>query len=246
MSTRKAVSILCGLMTVLLISLNTAANEKTILAESEAWANATERDGKGLYWDILRMVYEPEGMTVQPNTSTYKRSVGLLQDGRIDIMVGAYRNEIANVLYADSHFDADRVVAVMLNKNASRWEGESSLKDKHVAYIKGYELTDYLSVEFYKHEYYDRDQIFSLLNEGKMDYFLDAEADIKDVFAENRWKASDYHLALVKTLNLYFTFPQTERGEKLKQIFDRRFPDLIKDGQLKQAYEKWNWEYFPF
>jgi polar amino acid transport system substrate-binding protein len=40
-----------------------AGNSPTeIILASEEWANATNRDGTGLYWDIFRAVYEPVGI----------------------------------------------------------------------------------------------------------------------------------------------------------------------------------------
>jgi len=37
----------------------------TIRVSSEQWDHATHRDGSGLYWDIIRAVYEPAGIEVR-------------------------------------------------------------------------------------------------------------------------------------------------------------------------------------
>jgi len=63
---------------------------QTIKVYSEAWIDSTNKDGTGYYWDILREVFEQSGSTLSINTTTYKRSVGMVQTGEADLMVGAF------------------------------------------------------------------------------------------------------------------------------------------------------------
>ncbi len=231
----------------LMASAMAIANESglTIKVQSEAWTNATESDGRGLYWDILREVYEVDGVSVHTQTSTYKRSVGLVQDGLIDIMVGAYADEVKNVVYPKHHFDLDSVAALSLASatSSAEWTGLSSLTNKHVAYMRGYELEKYLDEDFYRHEYYSRDKIFQLIHDGKMDYFIDAEADIRFALQDRGLKEKHYQIQPLKQLKLYFVFSPTEKGAMLAQQFDQRFAKMINNGRLKALYEKHQWDY---
>ena len=223
-----------------------APSSQTILVESEAWEGATESDGTGLYWDILRAVFEIDGMTISPNTSTYKRSVGLLKNGKIDIMVGAYDGEINGVVYPRWHFDADRVAVVTAKRHSQDWHGMQTLDNKHVAYIKGYAFRDYIDVDFKKHEYYQRERVFELLQSGKIDYYIDAEAEIRSELAKGYLNATEYEVFPLKNLELFFVFADNTQGIHLRDMFDSRFETLLASGEIHRLYEKWGWEPFAF
>lgn len=216
-----------------------------IVIEAEAWSRATEADGTGLYWDLIRKVYEPEGITVKTNTSTYSRSIGLMKTGEVDAMVGAYADEVTGALYANHHFDAD-VVAALFRKGEIAWQGESSLKDKHIAAIKGYKLDEYITVPFKIHEYRDRGVIIKLLNEGKVDVFVDALMDIQEELKKNNVSKDRFETGIVKQLKLYIVFADNKRGKYLRDLFDQRFKVLLENGDIKRMFDQWNWPIFPF
>ena len=217
----------------------------TIKIEAEAWPRATEVDGRGMYWDIIRKIYEPEGVKVELGTSTYTRSVGLMKSGEVDAMVGAYANEIEGALYAKSHFDTD-VVAALFKKNSVTWQGEASLKGKHIASIKGYQLSDYISVPFKVHEYRDRKEIIRLLDDEKIDFFVDAQMDIQEELKKSYIPKNTFQLEIVKQLKVYIVFCDNDRGKYLRDMFDQRFNSLLQEGEIKRIFDKWNWPLYPF
>jgi polar amino acid transport system substrate-binding protein len=219
---------------------------QTISVYSEAWTDATNKDGTGYYWDILRAVFEQEGSTLSINISTYKRSVGMVQTGKADLMVGAYVDEIPNALYPKKHFDADKIAAVYKKDLLSDWQGESSLQGKKVGWVKGYELEKYIPQNYSTHEHYERDHIFELLESGKLEIFLDAEADIRHEMKARNIDESKYAISPVKSLKLYFVFADNERGQLLQSAFDRRFEEMLKSGELKALNDKWKWDVYPF
>lgn len=61
-----------------------------IRAASEEWSDYTGADGRGMAWDILREVFEPEGVKLEIRSVPYTRSIGLVQRGEADAQVGAY------------------------------------------------------------------------------------------------------------------------------------------------------------
>jgi len=88
-----------------------------ISVSSEEWEGATHPDGSGLYWDIIRLVYEPVGIKVNYSISSYARSVALVKQKRADAWVGSYLDEEDGVIYPKSHFDADDVSALFIKKS---------------------------------------------------------------------------------------------------------------------------------
>lgn len=231
-----------------LSSLSTVAAEypADVNLVSEAWEDATLEDGSGLYWDIMRLVYEPLGIRVNYSTTSYARSISLVKQEKADAWLGAYSDEVGGVLYPQWHFDADLVSALYKKKDALNWQGEQSLAGKNVGWIKGYGYNDYMDTKFKNKEYKSRKQAIKLLEAGRLDFFLDAKEELEEEVEKGYFNAADYEIKPIMQLNLYMAFSNNERGRQLKDIFDERFPQLLKSGEIQQLYNKWDWETFPF
>lgn len=214
---------------------------------SDEWKNATNNDGTGIYWEIFRAVYEPVGIKVNTTSRSYSGTVEMVKKKTHDALVGSYLNEIEGVIYPKQRFGADIVAAFFKKENAGSWKGEESLKDKKVAWIKGYSFDEYLSVPVHKMEYDKRKTIIKLLLEhNKVDYFLDALSDLKGEIEEEKINEELYSIEIVKKLDLYLAFADSERGKKLAGIFDERFPELVKSGEIKKIYDKWSKSNIPY
>ncbi len=214
-----------------------------ISVTSEAWEDATNKDGTGLYWDIIRLIYEPVGIKVKLNTHSYARSVALVKQKQADAWVGSYLDEEKDVIYPKSHFDADVVAALFIQTPAQVWQGEQSLEGKNVGWIKGYELHEYLDVKFNKRELSKREGVLDLLKNGSLDYFIDAVAEFDTHFSEILAQDPSLKLETIKHLNLYLGFAQNEKGQVLADIFDERFAKIVENGELKTLFEKWEFTY---
>lgn len=214
-----------------------------IAVSSESWEDATNKDGTGLYWDIIKLIYEPVGINVKLDTTSYARSVALVKQNQSDAWVGSYLNEEEDIIYPKSHFDADVVAAMFIKNPGLPWQGQQSLEGKNVGWIKGYELHEYLDVKFNKRELSNRDDVLALLKSGKLDYFIDAVAEFETHFDEALKQDKNLTTETIKHLNLYLGFAKTPKGQKLADIFDERFPKIIESGELKDLFKKWDFTY---
>ncbi|SLM31450.1 conserved exported hypothetical protein [Desulfamplus magnetovallimortis] len=221
------------------------ADEMTITFASEEWKDATHSDGTGLYWDIFRAVFEPEGYTVKVKKQSYDASVKMVEQKVVDAMVGAYEEEIEDGTYPANHFAVDVVQAVYKNDRLSQWKGLESIMNSTVAWIKGYSYDDYFSEEITTtlkiRRMNDRDAIFRLFDVGKLDFYIDAKADITDFFNTHtdQYQASFFNRQTLLELKLFVVFTKDERGEKLAAIFDRSMEDLLKRGEIRKLYDKY-------
>lgn len=225
------------------VTFSHATEVKDINVSSEAWEDATNKDGTGLYWDIIRLIYEPVGVAVKLDTSSYARSVALVKQSRADAWVGSYLDEEEGIIYPKSYFDADVVAAMFIDATGNQWQGEQSLEGKNVGWIKGYELHEYLDVAFNKRELINRDSVVSLLKSGRLDYFIDAVAEFDTHFSEALKKDTTLRLETIKHLNLYLGFANSPKGQKLADIFDERFALILENGSLKKLFDKWAFTY---
>jgi len=234
-----------GLCLLLCFSITSVHAESNVITFStESWKDATNKDGTGLYWDIFRAVYEPKGYTVKPKIRSYEGAVNLIKNKRVDVMVGSYIDEIEKVIYPKNYFAVDIVQAIHLKESKNEWNGLESINNKIVGWIKGYSYHDYLPEESLKNtavnRLHNRNTAFTLLSEKRLDYFIDAKADLSDFFNANaRYNAEDFERDTILELKLYIVFTNDEKGKKLAEIFDDRFSLLLAGGEIKKMYEKY-------
>ncbi|MBF0573699.1 MAG: transporter substrate-binding domain-containing protein [Desulfamplus sp.] len=240
-----------------ILSINSSmvhSNELTITFVSEEWKDSTHSDGTGLYWDIIRAVFEPAGYKVITINKSYAGSVSMVKKKAMDAMLGAYENEIADGVYPQTHFGVDVVQAVYRKGQKIEWKGIISIKKSTVAWIRGYSYDTYLSQDIAKslniRLFNNREEIFKFFETGKLDFYIDAEADITDFFKKyaNQYLEQDFIRQTFLELKLFVVFTFDERGRKLAAIFDRRMEELLKKGEIKKLYNKYpnaNFKY-PF
>jgi polar amino acid transport system substrate-binding protein len=216
-------------------------NPTEIIMASEEWANATNRDGTGLYWDIFRAVYEPVGIKTKFIIQTYNGSVKLVKKNRVDAAVGIYPEPIPGALFSQYPFVKDYVLALFKKNKLNQWNGRESLQNKKVAWIKGYSFDEYLEIPVLKREFSNRDTILRRLDNDQVDFFLDTRNDLESVLNKGIVEVSHYTVETVLELDRYLVFADNRKGRILKKIFDSRFPLLVKSGEIERLLAKWNW-----
>jgi len=216
-------------------------NPTEIILASEEWINATNSDGTGLYWDIFRAVYEPVGIKTKFIIQTYNGSVKLVEKNRADAAVGIYPDRIQGALTSQYPFVKDYILVLFKKIKLNQWNGQESLQNKKVAWINGYAFGEYLEVPVLKREFSSRDIILRQLDNDQVDFFLDTRNDIESVLNKGIVEVSQYTVEPVLELDRYLVFADNRRGRKLKQIFDSRFPHLVKSGEIERLFVKWNW-----
>jgi len=219
-----------------------AGNKLTdIIMASEEWTNATNRDGTGLYWDIFRAVYEPLGIKTKFIIQSYDGSVKLVKKNRVDAAVGIYPDPIQGALFSQYPFVKDYVLVLFKKNKLNHWNGQESLRNKKVAWINGYAYDDYLEIPVIKEEFSNRDTILRRLENDQVDFFLDTRNDMESVLNKGIVEVSQYTVETVLELDRYLVFADNQKGQKLREIFDYRFPHLVKSGEIERLFAKWNW-----
>lgn len=246
----KIARIIVSLLLPIFLIAPSYGQDKIISLSSEEWKDATQQDGVGLYWDIFRAVYEPEGYHIEYKIRSYEGSVNHLKNNSSDVMIGSYADEIEDVVYPENHFAVD-VVQVIYPKNRQiQWNGVETIRRRGVAWIKGYSYDDYLpervSNDINIRRLNSRDAGFILMRQGKIDFFMDASSDLTDYLSmSNKYQADDYLREDILELNLYPVFSNTEEGRKLAEIYDRRFSALLVNGKIGEMYAKYTGFTYP-
>lgn len=207
---------------------------------SDLWPEHTEADGSGLGWEILRRVFEPEGIQLKIHIVPYTRSIGLVQRGEADAWVGSYNNEVPGTLYPRWHYDADQVSALSLNSTPV--PSLDTLGGYRLAWIRGYDYQDYLPNLQHYTEIQRRSGILSMLELGHVDFYIDARTEVDDVL-DDAIDRSRYRVTPLMRLPLYLGFADTPRGRRLAGIFDQRMAALVASGELRPLFKRWNQPY---
>lgn len=223
-----------------------AEDKAAIHVATDSWEGYTNPDGSGLYFDMLRLVYESSGIDLNYTITPYKRSVLLVTSKLFDAWIASYENEKPNVIYPKIILDYDDVVALYKKKRFPDWKGEHSLKDKRLAWIRGYGYEDYLKVNTNWRELNERGPVISMLELDRVDAFLDHIEDVDALVEKSAIDMNAYQTGLVFRLDLYMGFADTERGRALADLWDNRMQALIASGELSALWKKWTKKDFPF
>ena len=241
--------LLCAVIFILLFKTSATqaiAQPKSIDLVSAPWVNGARDDGTGLYLDIMRLVYEPLGIKVKNKITNYSHSVALVKREEKDAWLGSYLSEEANIIYPKWHFDADVVCAFYKKSSGVDWQGATSLIGKNVGWVKGYNYNKYIDVNFNIKEFNTRKQAIKALENGELDFLLEAHNEMDNEFITHHLDETQFSRHHLMNLNIFLGFADNEKGKMLADIFDLRFALLLKSGEIKKLYNKWNWPIYPF
>lgn len=215
-----------------------AQNIKEVLIVSENWDTYTNKDGSGLYFDIVRMIYEPLGIKVKIKIYPYNRSSKMVERKLADAWLGSYIYEEDYALYPKYFFDKDIVTAMFKKERFPNFKGIKSLENREVCWIRGYGMDEYIDINLKKHERNDRKSILLSLEKDRFDIFLDDKFDMQDAIKKLKFDASKYHFVELLKFKLYPAFRNDAKGERLRSIWDEQFKKYLDDGSLKKLYIK--------
>jgi len=213
------------------------------------WENFTNKDGTGLYFEIVREVYEPAGIRMKFRIVPWKRAKKLIYGAKADALLGEYRE--AEFLMPRYPLYVEKTDAVYKKDALPGWEGPKSFVGKRLIWLRGYDyhetLAEELDIKQIKWDEVDTHaQAWGMIDEGRADFYMDAAVDIQQYIRKNAVKTDQYEIRNVYTNNVYMEFAKTPRSGELIKIYDQRIPELLKNGRLKQIYEKWDMEFPDF
>ena len=233
----------------LLLMTNLAWSETpaVIHITAENRDKATHADGSGLYWDMLRAVFEPQGIEVQPETAPYTRAVGMVRYRQADAVVGVYQREAEEhgLVLPEWHLDSD-VISVVFRKGQLQWQGWEALKGLHVGKVRGYRI-DGAEDEFLRpHRLRHQQQLLHHLKKGDIDVMINARNSLWSEVEQGQLDPQQWSVFTVDAHPVYIAFADTERGRTLAQHFDQGMSRLIGSAQLSELFNHWQWDTFEY
>lgn len=202
----------------------------------------TGADASGLVWEVLRLVFEPAGLRVRTSTVPYTRAVGLVARGDADAWVGAYPEETTGALFPKWHYAAEVIGALGLAR--APIPHLQDLGNFRLAWMRGYAFHKYLPRLRRYQEIQSYNGALAMLRLGHADYLIAARAELEGILTKA--EAPDaYRITDLALLPLYLGFANTPRGRELAALYDRRMAELVRSGELRPIFVRWQQPY-PF
>lgn len=205
----------------------------TIHVYCDDWPGFCQADGHGVYLDIVRAIYKPAGYGIHPHIVPYKRALAVVAQKGGDMAMGVYQEEVDGVHQPRFPASADDVTVLMKTKWLPDWEGEQSLRDQDVLWLRGWAFDKFISEPMRWYEIDSHAMALQLLAKGRYRYYLTAgvlypKADIPP----------DMTRVFLRWVPTYPIFADNEKGRQLARLWGPGMQSLIKTGALMDIYRR--------
>jgi polar amino acid transport system substrate-binding protein len=220
----------------------------TISVATPIWEDQTHEDGTGLFFDIIRKVYEPSGIRMKFEIMPWKRCEEMIGANQADVIPAAYKDDPGGV-YPKYPLYVDYTTAVFKKSRIKEWKGLQTLKEKNVIWLRGYNFHDVPALKALSLRWSEIDdyaQAWEMLKNDRVDAYLESLIDLERYIRKNKADMSTYQSEVLVAKNAYLKFSKSDKSKKLIEIYDKRIPELIASGELEALFKKWNVKFEPF
>lgn len=223
---------ICLLLCCLCTAVNCRAESIDVYCDD--WPGFCQKDGKGLYLEVVRAIYQPHGYQVTHHIVPYKRALAVIAKKGGDIAMGVYRDEVSGVKQSGYPASADDLTVFMLKKWQLQWQGEKSLEGQKVMWRRGWAFDKYIDATMKWHEIDSDEMAFQLLDKERYRYYLTA-----GVLFVDEAIPPDLHRAFLRWIPTYPIFADTQQGNRMLQLWDKGMVELIRSGALAEIYKRY-------
>lgn len=242
----------CVVLCALVSPHHSFANGKSgrvteVISAGPSWESFTNRDGTGLYHEVLNAVFALYGIRVRHEYVPSARADELVRLGWVDMMTCDDRAQpllrLARYpLYANDYhvlYDKERI---------GEWKGPETLRNKEVAAQKGFYHDWDFPVPVRIREMASGVKCLDMVLLGRSDFYVDDMAFIEDSIRESGVNVDRSRFLTRKAGNRSYhpVFSTTPRSDEVMRMYDDGMFRLHKNGTLKGIYKKWGFAYPDF
>ena len=220
----------------------------TIHIVTPSWVNQTHKDGTGLFFDIIRKVYEPVGIKMKFTIVPWKRAKMMIETNQADARLAVVRTGKEQVM-PEYPLYVDYTVAIFKKDTIRDWKGIETLNGKNAVWMRGYDfhkIHPLSDIQLEWSEINSWEQAWEMLEHDRVDVYIDALIDIAPYIKHHHIDMTPYRLETLYSRNAYMNFSESKRSKKLMEIYDKRIIELLHSGELKKCFEKWGVKFAPF
>jgi ABC-type amino acid transport substrate-binding protein len=215
-----------------------------VMVVGPSWETLTNRDGTGLYHDILRELFVGlYGIRVQRIYVPSERAYDLVREEKADLMTCHDRVDPPLMLARHPMFEG--TYYVFFNKeHVGEWQGEASLQDKTVAWRIGYYDQENFPVSVRPKEVKTGEAALGMVVLGRVDFYVDdlsfIETSIKN--SDMAYDREQFDIKPVGRRTYHPVLKDCERGHRVMELYDEGMETLYKNGTLSKLYAKWGYK----
>lgn len=219
---------------------------KKMSAVAPTWEGYTNSDGTGLYWEVIKSIYEPAGIKVKVKNIPWNRAMKMVTKYRTyNSIIGEYRDSEEDLIFPTYPIDVE-YMSVLSKSNTPGFEGYQSLSGKTVGWIKDYEVISKSRRDFKLKEFRDIQQGIQLLQSGKIDYLIEEADEIEAAIEKYKLPTENYKVAeMPEGTDVYVAFSVDNLSRELIEIYNERVYDLVENGEMAAIYKKWGHDEMP-
>ena len=228
------------LLAALILLFPVAARADEVLTASPYWQGFTSADGQGLYHDLMRAIYEPEGKTIRHLEVPAKRGRIMIREGAVDIYTCLPQAVTGLQLAAEPMYEGE--YHALFRKNAfPDWDGPTSMANKRVAWRLGYYSARDFSVPVQISETYTGVEALERVVRGVADFYVDDLNLITESIRTCKTPLDDneFRIESVGFRQYFPAFSESPRGRELRETFEQGMRSLSDRNRLAPIYEKW-------
>jgi len=193
------------------------------------WRDYTNADGSGIYFDLLRAVYPDHELDI--HIDSYHRTLSKYHNKQIDIVIGAYREDITQGLLPNWFLDTESPLTAYYKADTTTLKHLSDFEHLTVSWIRGYKFENLISYVKQPYLVNTVDMGFKLLNKSRVDVFIDYPQNVPEQYEEI---FSSFEVIPAK--HLYLSFQKNKYGKILADTFDKQMATLRESGKLAAIY----------
>lgn len=220
---------------------------KKVITTSPAWDTFTNRDGTGLYHEVMRKVFSLYGITVEHLYSNSGRSEKLVADNQADIMTCDDKASPPLVMGRYPLYQNDFFVFYK-KERIGLWRGNETLRDKEILSQATYYSADNFDVPVKVKNVHTGEQALKMIIWDRSDFYVDDMTLIRQSMRNSgiSFQLDEYAIKKVGSRRYFPLFNTDTRGKHLQDLYAKGLMALHTKGELKPIYDKWGYQYPDF
>ena len=249
----------CHLLLLLALCLpvlpaNAEKLPQKITVASEYWANQSHHDGTGLYFELMKAIYEPLGIKVEFLLEPFLRAKLATINGEADVFVGTYSQDYRgnDLLLTPKHpINTERTIAILHYDSDLTWreiyqknraDAPEHIRPYSMGWVIGYNYDLHFNVKKI-HEFRLLEQGLKMVANKRMDVLIDNINDMDQAMLTMPGIEQHLKWELIGKRNVFMAFTNNPKAAQLCKIFDKKMAAMLASGELRQIYDKWGDDY---
>ena len=224
--------------------LPVAGGISEVVAVGPSWDSFTNKDGTGLYHEILNKVFGLYGITVRREYVPSERGLQLIANGEADFHT-CYDKVAPPFVLARIPMYENTFSVFFHKERIGPWKGLETLRGRTVACRIGYYTEDNFDVPVLLHPVKTGGAALGMVVLGRMDFYVDdrklIEESMRDAPVE--FDLTEYDIREAGRRAYFPVFADSERGAGILELYEAGMRRLHETGELKPIFEKWGHPY---